>query len=96
MNIVMDDAVEVYVKDAKPKREIGESNFYVVIGRCSRSTRSNSAKRRQHHAHTASCVNLHHGRTVVVTGRRPFPENITLLAVIILYHSGELYATNCI
>lgn len=25
MNIVIDDAVEVYVKDAKPRREIGES-----------------------------------------------------------------------
>jgi len=28
MNIVMDDAAEVYVKDAKPRREIGM--FYIA------------------------------------------------------------------
>ena len=26
MNVVMDDAAEVYVKDAKPRRELGTSN----------------------------------------------------------------------
>lgn len=26
MNVVMDDAAEVYVKDAKPRRELGESH----------------------------------------------------------------------
>lgn len=29
MNIVMDEAVEVYVKDAKPKRELGK--LYMLL-----------------------------------------------------------------
>ena len=30
MNVVMDDAAEVYVKDAKPRRELGPSNIYLT------------------------------------------------------------------
>jgi small nuclear ribonucleoprotein E len=29
MNIVMDEAVEVYVKDAKPKRELGKLYMFL-------------------------------------------------------------------
>lgn len=55
MNIVIDDAAEVYVKDVKPRRELGSlhlpqsslhSNFCV--------SRTNSIKRGQHYADTAS------------------------------------------
>lgn len=29
MNVVVDEAAEVYVKDAKPRRELGTSTFYI-------------------------------------------------------------------
>lgn len=33
MNVVMDDAAEVYVKDAKPRRELGTSSLYYQLAR---------------------------------------------------------------
>ena len=34
MNIVMDDAAEVYVKDAQPRRELGASNPSIANDLC--------------------------------------------------------------
>ena len=31
MNIVLDEAAEVFVKDAKPRRELGEDSKFVVL-----------------------------------------------------------------
>jgi small nuclear ribonucleoprotein (snRNP)-like protein len=40
MNIVIDDAAEVYVKDAKPRREIGSCYIVVVFGTYSEPLRA--------------------------------------------------------
>ncbi len=58
MNIVFEDAAEVYVKDAKPRRELGAcgASQTVAVYSFSFSFRSHTAKRRQHHAHSASCL----------------------------------------
>lgn len=63
MNLVIDEAAEVFVKDAKPRRELGASlNIF-----CPRSTyripgRTNSPERRQYYidsADTMKCYIFH-------------------------------------
>lgn len=56
----MDDAAEVYVKDAQPRREIGpcRSHIYFVLHDTHVAIvyRANPPERRQHHTYTTSAL----------------------------------------
>ena len=63
MNVVIDEAAEVYLKDAKPRRELGT---YTIPSACQSLTspnRANSSKRRQHHTNSAGVVDRGHSCT---------------------------------
>lgn len=51
MNIIMDEAAEVYVKDAKPRRELGTRLFVVFQPPRSHFFRAYSPQGRQHHSY---------------------------------------------
>lgn len=58
MNIVIDEAAEVYVKDAKPRRELGKPlQSFHLSERSNLSNRPYPTKRRQYNADPASGVN---------------------------------------
>lgn len=55
MNVVMDDAAEVYMKDEQPRRDIGKCSLPLSIySFLTALRRPPSAKRRQHHTHPAN------------------------------------------
>lgn len=57
MNIVIDEAAEVYVKDAKPRRDLG-MEIRSLVQLVLTPFRTNHAQRRQHHTNPASRIIL--------------------------------------
>jgi hypothetical protein len=88
MNLVVDEAAEVFVKDAKPRRDIGVFTIHFPTSKTIDSLffRPDPPQGRQHHPHSTNRISS--CKTVVLVLARPC---FLLCLFSILFSVGQIY-----